>query len=248
MIDMFGDEEAVESEEEKAFAVSEEAVIGERGQSSSEEAVIGERGQSTSSPPAPHSDFYTSGGFCFVLSKLPDEFTEEELVDFLRSFLPRSRPSKPSPDRPSAAESRPSVRPSDIRVEYSGPDSVVVVCRERKTFVRLMESRPFVLWHNRHLDCAIPDEATKRHFCPLCIRRSDEIDVSRDDLPALESNLAMMFGGVLTVEMDAKGNAVAWFFERKTVEDALLMGGILCVDIFFTFHEIIKLSRPGLSH
>lgn len=91
------------------------------------------------------------------------------------------------------------------------------------------------------VDCVISDSTTKWQFHPLRIRRADGESVIPEDLPALETTLSMILGSVLTVEMcwciGERGarSAVAWLFDEKSVEDALLMSGVMCVDIFFDF-------------
>jgi len=146
----------------------------------------------------------------------------EELTDFLRFCLPEANR-----------------RPSGLVLTSSGVNRVSVSCRDRGAFVKLMESRPFILWPNKHLDCVVDDSATHSQFFPLTIRRADDLPICPSDLAALESTLEMVLGDLLTVQLeggwDRKAKATAWFFLRQTREDALLMGGIMCSDVFFDF-------------
>ena len=91
-------------------------------------------------------------------------------------------------------------------------------------------------------DCLFPDYETKEHFHPLDIRRSDGTSVIPDDLPALETTLSTIFDGVLTVEIGVRTGtrgrrAIAWFLNDETVKDALMIGGVMCCDIYFNFEK-----------
>lgn len=81
----------------------------------------------------------------FTLTKVPEDVSKEELIDVLRSYLPDRR-SPSSPGRLSPAS-----RPSGLEVAFSSPGCVTVVSKKRESFVSLMESRPFILWPNKHL-------------------------------------------------------------------------------------------------
>jgi len=165
---------------------------------------------------AQSSSSSTKRDYRFTLTKVPEDVSKEDISDFLRSFLPDRRRTESSPGRLS-----PVSRPSGLEIAFSGPGCVNVVSRDKDAFVSLMESRPFILWPNKHLDCLFPDYETKEHFHPLNIRRSDGTSVIPDDLPALETKLSTILDGVLTVEIGVRTgtggrSAVAWFLNDET--------------------------------